>query len=139
MHLSSDTIAGDLAVTNFIQGVLNYLVPSATIELDNRTGKRLPWRRVMNPPLQLVEWIAGLTGRKKQFWQVFLQSEDIFFPPLGFKSLAKKLARAILRGLFLSVFLFLITWSLSVAILCPIYCGKNIGSVWAPQVRQNFY
>lgn len=131
----SDTIAGDLAVTNFIQGCLNYLFPNVTTELDNRLGKRLPWRRVINPPLGLVARVANLDGKKQQFWQTFVQSQDILQPKLTPKTLFKRLFFCILRGLFLSVFLFLLTWSIAVAIACPIYCGKNIGSTWAPQVR----
>lgn len=129
-----NTIAGDLAVTNFIQGALNYIVPSATLEADSRLGKAVPWRGLWNPPLSLVDRISRLSGRKRQLWELLVQSEDILAPPLSLKTVFKKLFLAILRGLFLSVFLFLITWSLAVAIACPIYCGDNIAGTWGPQV-----
>jgi len=129
-----NTIAGDLAVTNFIQGALNYIVPSATLEADSRLGKAVPWRGLWNPPLSLVDRISRLSGRKRQLWELLVQSEDILAPPLRPKTVFKKLFLAILRGLFLSVFLFLITWSLAVAIACPIYCGDNIAGTWAKWV-----
>lgn len=134
-----NTIAGDLAVTNFIQGALNYVVPNVTLEADNRLGKRLPWRGLWNPSLRLLDRICSLTGRKRQAWDFLIQSEDILAPPVKPKTLITRLFSAILRGLFLSVFLFLFTWSLSVAIACPIYCGRNIGSTWAPQGIKGIY
>lgn len=129
-----NTLAGDIAVTNWIQGTLNYIFPSITLELDNRLGKRLPWRGLWTPPPSLVKRLASLKGRKKQFWDLFLQSQDVTAQPLSAKTFFRRFFLCILRGLFLSVFLFLLTWSLSVAIACPIYCGKNIGPLWAPQV-----
>jgi len=134
-----NTIAGDLAVTNFIQGALNYIVPSATLEADSRLGKAVPWRGLWNPPLSLVDRISRLSGRKRQLWELLVQSEDILAPPLRPKTVFKKLFLAILRGLFLSVFLFLITWSLAVAIACPIYCGDNIAGTWGPQGIKAIY
>jgi len=134
-----NTIAGDLAVTNFIQGALNYIVPNVTLEADNRAGRRLPWRGLWNPSLSLVDRIARSTGRPRQFWDIFIQSQDVLAKPLTVKIFFRRFFLAILRGLFIAVFLFLITWSLAVAIACPIYCGKNIGRVWAPQAIKGIY
>ena len=135
-HTRPRTVAGDLAVTNFIQGALNYIVPNATLELDARLGKRLPWRSLWNPSPALVERLSQLTGLKRRAWDLLVQSEDVIGPsPVRPAQLLKRLFRAILRGLFIAVFLFLLTWSLSVAIACPIYCGRNIPGTWAPQVR----
>ena len=109
-------------------------MPNATLEADSRLGKTVPWRGLWNPPLSLVDRISHLTGRKRQLWDFLLQSQDILAPPLKAGTLFKRLFYAILRGLFLSVFLFLLTWSLAVAIACPIYCGRNIAGTWGPQV-----
>lgn len=126
-------------MTNFIQGALNYIVPNATLELDSRLGKTVPWRGLWNPPLGLVDRISGFSGRKKEAWDLLLQSEDILLPPLRAKVVLKKLFFAILRGLFISVFLFLLTWSLAVAVACPIYCGRNIAGTWGPQGIKAIY
>lgn len=135
-----NTIAGDLAVTNFIQGALNYIVPNATLEMDARLGRRLPWRSLWNPSSTLVERLSQLTGLKRRAWDLLVQSEDVIGPsPVRPGQLFKRLFRAILRGLFIAVFLFLLTWSLSVAIACPIYCGRNIPGTWAPQGIKAIY
>lgn len=136
-----NTLAGDLAVTNFIQGVLNLLGPLLQIESDSRNGKHIPWRSFMNPPIGLVERISRLEGHPRRFWETFLQSEDILSstPKRTAGEMARRLLRAILRGLFLSVFLFLITWSIAVAIACPIYCGRNISPLWMPQALKAIY
>ncbi|KAL7005110.1 hypothetical protein EMMF5_005350 [Cystobasidiomycetes sp. EMM_F5] len=136
-----NTLAGDLAVTNFIQGVLNYVFPNATLELDSRLGKRVPWRGFMNPPLPLVDRISQLHGRKRRLWDLLVQSEDLLVPSptRTFPTVASRLLKAILRGLFLSVFLFLITWSIAVAISCPLYCGTKVASRWTPQAMKAIY
>lgn len=114
-------------------------MPNATLELDSRLGKTIPWRGLWNPSLSLVDRISHLSGRKKQAWDLLLQSEDILAPPLRAKAVFRKLFFSILRGLFLSVFLFLVTWSLAVAIACPIYCGNNIAGTWGPQGIKAIY
>ncbi|EJT98226.1 hypothetical protein DACRYDRAFT_83971, partial [Dacryopinax primogenitus] len=180
--IQHNTIAGDMAVTTFIQGILSFFIVSGLVHSDMRNGliqpfgEPWPWA----PSVREAQWEAreaereerqavrqaeregeGERKRHRQWynlhWHVrshqgerhalhtpyqwFCGSDlnDVFHLSAGPSQLLHRWLRTILEGALLSAVYFLLLWPVSIAIVAPLWDGKNLAGTWAPEAIKGVY
>ncbi|PRP86234.1 hypothetical protein PROFUN_05750 [Planoprotostelium fungivorum] len=105
-----NTLAGDTAVTIFIQGVLSWVIDGMLTSNDVRRGD-WPWHlRPLRPPA----WIQHSEGVTRWF---FSSNPDLLEPGISFKTRLIRLAHQIPRALIYCLPIFVIFWPLSIGFL----------------------
>ena len=157
--LSENTVAGDMAVTVFIQGTLTYIIAGSMVHVDMRNGKvaafPFPWP---DTRFAVVDFEAPETAQTKRgrLWRLFHRRHGLgrglhlfsgsdrndlfnFNLPSGKKEWLYRLLVTIWSGLVLSALYFLILWPLAIAIVAPIWGGRNMAHTWtAPLIKLIF-
>eukprot|EP00898_Chlorokybus_atmophyticus_P009190 jgi/Chlat1/9272/Chrsp99S09296 len=115
-----NTLAGDTAVTIFVQNTLTWVIAGASVRADVRKGKYgirpLPWNH---------KWDTG--------WYYWLcrGNMDLTSSRLGF---FPRLVAAVIRGLAFSALTFLPSWPIAVGALAGTYGSDTIGGWPAPPI-----
>lgn len=156
--LSENTVAGDLAVTVFIQGTLTYIIAGSMVHVDMRSGKvaafPFPWP---DTRFAVVDFEAPETAqtRRGKLWRMFHRrhglgrglhlfsgsdTNDLFnFNLPSFKDWLYRLVVTVTSGLVLSALYFLVLWPIAIAIVAPIWGGRNMAHSWtAPLIKLVF-
>eukprot|EP01117_Protostelium_nocturnum_P005210 TRINITY_DN1895_c0_g1_i1.p1 TRINITY_DN1895_c0_g1~~TRINITY_DN1895_c0_g1_i1.p1 ORF type:complete len:228 (+),score=63.49 TRINITY_DN1895_c0_g1_i1:141-824(+) len=118
--LFPNTLAGDAAVTVFIQGILTWIIDTMMTSADVRKGVYGISPRV--PP----QWI-----KKNAFFQWMYKSNlDILEPNIGARETFRRLFHSFLRSLPYCVFVFVLAWPIGCGILAGASSGDYIDSYW---------
>ncbi|ORY88975.1 hypothetical protein BCR35DRAFT_300732 [Leucosporidium creatinivorum] len=156
--LSENTVAGDLGVTVFIQGVLTFLIASSMVHVDMRNGKMealpYPWP---DTRFAVVDFAPAEEARTKRgrLWRLFHQRHglgrglhlfsgsavnDLFdFKNLSFRDWIERLFWTVWMGATLSALFFLIFWPIAIACVAPKWGGLNMAHTWtAPIIKLVF-
>lgn len=144
--LKNNTVAGDMALTIFIQGVLTFCIASGMVHVDLRKNKisafRYPWPDTSWGAAKRLPPDHAKT-RVGRLWRRFHNSHgfsrglhffsgsdvnDIFDSRLTRSQFFTRLFWSIWKGSVLSVFYFFLIWPISIAIVSPIWAGQNLGN-----------
>ncbi|SCV71684.1 BQ2448_3272 [Microbotryum intermedium] len=149
-----NTIAGDCGVTVFIQGILSFVIASSLVHLDMRKGTIIPfsrpWPDTTLSPNELFPIQDPPSSRPHgALYRAFLQrpslrrslrifqgsdSNDLFARGLSAKVWFKRLRRTVWQGAVLSALFFLLWWPITIAVIAPIWGGRNMAHTWVPQI-----
>ncbi|KDE04324.1 hypothetical protein MVLG_05205 [Microbotryum lychnidis-dioicae p1A1 Lamole] len=152
--INHNTIAGDCAVTVFIQGILSFVIASSFVHADIRNGMITPFSRTWpdttlspNEPFPIQEPLS--TRPRGAIYRAFHQrpslrrwlrifqgshSNDLLVRGVPAKVWFKRLGRTIWQGAVLSAVFFLAWWPITIAIIAPIWGGRNMAHTWVPQI-----
>lgn len=147
-----NTIAGDCAVTVFIQGILTFVISSGMVHVDMRTGKiaafPYPWPDTQFAVVPGPDPDPSTQSWRQRLWWTFHQRHglgrglhffsgshvnDVFDLSLGWKERAVRLFWSVWKGSVLSALYFLVLWPITIAIIAPIWGGKNMAHTWVPE------
>ncbi|BGP50332.1 hypothetical protein JCM10450v2_006251 [Rhodotorula kratochvilovae] len=146
-----NTVAGDVAVTVFIQGILTFVIASGMVHVDMRHGGidafPYPWPDTQFAVVKGADPEAA-TSRRSKLWRTFHQRHglgrglhffsgshvnDIFDLSLTWRELAVRLFWSVWKGSVLSALFFLVYWPITIAIIAPLYGGRDMAGTWIPQ------
>jgi len=144
--LKNNTVAGDMAVTIFIQGVLTFCIASGMVHVDLRKNKisafPYPWPDTSFGAAKRLPPDEAQT-RLGRLWRQFHNGQgfsrglhffsgsdvnDIFDSRLSRSQFFTRLCWSIWKGSVLSLIFFFIMWPISIAIVTPIWTEKNLGN-----------
>ncbi|MBW0507213.1 hypothetical protein O181_046928 [Austropuccinia psidii MF-1] len=144
--LKNNTVAGDMAITIFIQGVLTFCIASGMVHVDLRkntiTAFPYPWPDTSWGAAKRLSPDNAKT-RIGKLWTTFHNDQgfsrglhffsgsdvnDIFDRRLSRSQFFTRLAWSIWKGSVLSVIYFFIIWPIAIAIVSPIWAGENLGN-----------
>ncbi|GAA5960344.1 hypothetical protein JCM8115_001149 [Rhodotorula mucilaginosa] len=154
-----NTIAGDCAVTVFIQvregsphGILTFVISSGMVHVDMRTGKiaafPYPWPDTQFAVVAGPDPDPSTQSWRQRLWWTFHQRHglgrglhffsgshvnDVFDLRLGWKERAVRLFWSVWKGSVLSALYFLVLWPITIAIIAPIWGGKNMAHTWVSE------
>lgn len=157
--LSHNTIAGDMAVTTFIQGILTFVISSALVHVDMRTGKveafPYPWPDTRFAVVELKNGQPELASTKRgRLWRTFHQkhglgrglhffsgsaTNDLLDLRLSRRDFFERLWWSVWKGSVLSALYFLVVWPIAIACVAPTWGGKNMAHSWVPQIIKLVY
>ncbi|KAA1086636.1 hypothetical protein PGT21_050116 [Puccinia graminis f. sp. tritici] len=144
--LKNNTVAGDMAVTIFIQGVLTFCIASGMVHVDLRKKKisafQYPWPdtswgAAKRLPPNEAQTRLGRLWRQFHNGQGFSRGlhffsgsdvNDIFDSRLSRKQFTTRLCWSIWKGSVLSLIFFFLIWPISIAIVTPIWVDENLGN-----------
>ncbi|GAA6020771.1 hypothetical protein JCM8202_004571 [Rhodotorula sphaerocarpa] len=151
-NIRENTIAGDCAVTVFIQGILTFVISSALVHVDLRTGKidafPYPWPDTRFAVLQGPDPDPSTHTLRQRLWWTFHQRHglgrglhffsgshvnDLLEPKLGWRVRGQRLFWSTWKGSVMSALYFLVLWPLTIAIIAPIWGGADMQGTWVPQ------
>jgi len=72
-------------------------------------------------------------------WFCGSDMNDVFNFSVGSQQLLHRWLRTIMEGALLSALFFLLLWPISIAIVAPIWDGKNMAGGWAPEAIKGVY
>ncbi|GAA5909521.1 hypothetical protein JCM8208_006550 [Rhodotorula glutinis] len=146
-----NTIAGDVAVTVFIQGILTFVIASGMVHVDMRHGGMAafpyPWPDTQFAVVKGADPDAA-TSRRSKLWRTFHQRHglgrglhffsgshvnDIFDSSLTLRQFGERLFWSVWKGSVLSALFFLVWWPITIAIIAPIWGGRNMAHTWTPE------
>ncbi|GAA5879318.1 hypothetical protein JCM8547_000662 [Rhodosporidiobolus lusitaniae] len=155
--IQHNTIAGDVAVTTFIQGILTFVISSGMVHVDMRHGGisafPYPWpdtRFAVLPGKDPEE----ATSRRTRLWRTFHSRHglgrglhffsgshvnDIFDMELTWSEFGVRLFWSVWKGSVLSALYFLLFWPITIAIIAPIWGGRNMAHTWTPEIIKLLY
>jgi len=115
--VNDNTLAGDAAVTIFVQTIITWLIDSALICNDVRT------RAYGIRPTSISQ-----TALNNSFlrWYISVEGMDLLERHITFKTRLKRMIVGIIKAFFLCVPVFFIWWPITVAILVGV--GHTIGA-----------
>ncbi|KAH9448528.1 hypothetical protein MJO29_014740 [Puccinia striiformis f. sp. tritici] len=144
--LKNNTVAGDMGVTIFIQGVLTFCIASGMVHVDLRKNKisafQYPWPDTSWGAAKLLPPDEAQT-KLGRLWRKFHNSQgfsrglhffsgsdvnDIFDSRLSRSQFTARLCVSLWKGSVLSAIFFFIMWPISIAIVSPIWAGANLGN-----------
>ncbi|GAA6010670.1 hypothetical protein JCM10207_007796 [Rhodosporidiobolus poonsookiae] len=155
--IAHNTIAGDCAVTTFIQGILTFVIASGMVHVDMRHGGidafPYPW------PDTRFAVVTGkdpdeATSTRQRLWRTFHSRHglgrglhffsgshvnDVFDLSLSWRELGVRLFWSAWKGSVLSALYFLVFWPITIAIIAPIWGGRNMAHTWVPQIIKLLY
>lgn len=144
--LKNNTVAGDMAVTIFIQGVLTFCIASGMVHVDLRKNKvsafpypwpDTAWGAAKRLPPDEAQTRLGRLWRQFHNGQGFSRGlhffsgsdvNDIFDSRLSRSQFTTRLCWSIWKGSVLSLIFFFIMWPISIAIVTPIWVDDNLGN-----------
>ncbi|OAV97889.1 hypothetical protein PTTG_12009 [Puccinia triticina 1-1 BBBD Race 1] len=144
--LKNNTVAGDMAVTIFIQGVLTFCIASGMVHVDLRKNKisafQYPWPdtswgAAKRLPPDEAQTRIGRLWRQFHNGQGFSRGlhffsgsdvNDIFDSRLSRSQFTTRLCWSIWKGSVLSLIFFFLIWPISIAIVTPIWVDENLGN-----------
>ncbi|SCZ88968.1 BZ3500_MvSof-1268-A1-R1_Chr1-1g00862 [Microbotryum saponariae] len=149
-----NTIAGDCGVTVFIQGILSFVIASSLVHADIRSGMIIPFSRPWpdttlspNEPFPIQETLStrphGAIYRAfhqrpslRRWLRIFQGSDsnDLLARGVPTKVWFKRLVRTVWQGAVLSAVFFSVWWPITIAIIAPIWGGRNMAHTWVPQI-----
>jgi len=120
-----NTLAGDAAVTVFVQGILTYLIDGMLTSRDIRKGQF--------PPLRAPSKLLKKFPTQVNFW--FKANSDLLEPKIGANERARRFGHCFARSLVYSILMFFIFWPLGVGILWAV-AGTHVhwNGHWNPQI-----
>ncbi|GAA5959727.1 hypothetical protein JCM3765_000077 [Sporobolomyces pararoseus] len=150
--LAENTIAGDVGVTVFIQGILTFVIASGFVHVDMRhrgvDAFPYPW-----PDTQFAVVKGGdpeaATSRRSKLWRTFHQRHglgrglhffsgshvnDVFNLDLTWKQFLVRLFWSVWKGSVLSALFFLVFWPITIACIAPRWGGRDMAGTWAPEI-----
>ncbi|GAA5908544.1 hypothetical protein JCM6882_001295 [Rhodosporidiobolus microsporus] len=155
--IAHNTIAGDCAVTTFIQGILTFIIASGMVHVDMRHGGiaafPYPWPDTRFAVVEGKDPNEATTTRQR-LWRTFHSRHglgrglhffsgshvnDVFDLSLSWKELGVRLFWSAWKGSVLSALYFLVLWPITIAIIAPLYGGRNMAHTWIPQIIKLVY
>ncbi|GAA5973444.1 hypothetical protein JCM11641_006464 [Rhodosporidiobolus odoratus] len=162
--IQHNTIAGDCAVTTFvhfslflIQGILTFVISSGMVHVDMRHGGinafPYPWpdtRFAVLPGKDPEE----ATSTRQRLWRTFHSRHglgrglhffsgshvsDVFDTSLSWREWGERMFWSVWKGSVLSALYFLILWPITIAIIAPIWGGRNMAHTWTPEIIKLLY
>ncbi|EGF97443.1 uncharacterized protein MELLADRAFT_79831 [Melampsora larici-populina 98AG31] len=155
--LTENTVAGDMAITIFIQGILTFCIASGMVHVDLRKNKveafpfpwpDTAWGSAAKKDPEATRWTIVRWWRKFNNDQGFSRGlhffsgsdvNDIFNRKLTWRQFFKRLGWSIWKGSILSVIYFFILWPISVAIVAPIWEHKNLAGTFVAPIIKGVY
>ncbi|GAA6044194.1 hypothetical protein JCM8097_006807 [Rhodosporidiobolus ruineniae] len=155
--IAHNTIAGDCAVTTFIQGILTFVISSGMVHVDMRHGGiaafPYPW------PDQRFAVISGkdpeeAATTRQRLWRTFHSRHglgrglhffsgshvnDVFDTSLTWREFCVRLFWSVWKGSVLSALYFLVFWPITIAIIAPIWGGRDMAHTWTPEIIKLIY
>ncbi|KAG0141197.1 hypothetical protein CROQUDRAFT_664159 [Cronartium quercuum f. sp. fusiforme G11] len=152
--LAENTVAGDMAITIFIQGILTFCIASGMVHVDLRKNKvdafpypwpDTAWGTVAKKDPEATKWLVVKWWRKFNNDQGFSRGlhffsgsdvNDIFNRKLTGRQFLQRLCWSVWKGSVLSVIYFFILWPISIAIVAPIWEHDQLaGKFTAPLIK----
>lgn len=115
-NINDNTLAGDAAVTIFVQLIVTWLIDTLLVCNDVRT------RALKTQPLLP----SKLFSNRYCQWYLSVEGMDLLDPDITFLRRVKRIIGGIIRALFLSVPVFFLWWPISVGIMAGV--GEPIGA-----------
>lgn len=155
--LTENTVAGDMAITIFIQGILTFCIASGMVHVDLRKNKveafpfpwpDTAWGSAAKKDPAATRWTIVRWWRKFNNDQGFSRGlhffsgsdvNDIFNRKLTWRQFFKRLSWSIWKGSVLSVIYFFILWPISMAIVAPIWEHKNLAGTFVAPIIKGVY
>lgn len=140
-NIKHNTIAGDLGVTIFIQGILTFLISSALIHGDMRNATIPPFSAPWPHPAATSYDASRLHRRLDRVRAVFSGSSanDLFDFSVGGKEWLRRAAWSVWQGAVISACYFCLVWPIAIAILAPRYGKANMVHTWVGPVTKAVY
>ncbi|KAH9820607.1 hypothetical protein DFH28DRAFT_1120936 [Melampsora americana] len=155
--LTENTVAGDMAITIFIQGILTFCIASGMVHVDLRKNKveafEYPWPDTGWGSIKKKD-PEGTDWKIVKYWRKFNNDQgfsrglhffsgsdvnDIFNRKLTGRQFLKRLSWSIWKGSVLSVIYFFILWPISIAIVAPIWQHKNLAGTFVAPIIKGVY
>lgn len=114
-NINDNTLAGDAAVTIFVQLVVTWLIDTSLVCNDVRT------RALQIQPLALPSKLTN----KFLLWYLSVEGMDLLDPSATCLVRLKRMIGAVIRALLLSMPVFFVWWPISVGIMAGV--GQPIG------------
>lgn len=114
-NINDNTLAGDAAVTIFVQLIVTWLIDTLLVCNDVRT------RALQIQPLILPHRLSN----KFLLWYLSVEGMDLMDPSITCFRRLRRVIGGIIRALFLSVPVFFLWWPISVGIMAGV--GKSAG------------
>ncbi|KZO97336.1 hypothetical protein CALVIDRAFT_536352 [Calocera viscosa TUFC12733] len=148
--IQHNTIAGDMAVTTFIQGILTFVIVSGMVHRDMRIGgidpfpSPWPYAPSEKEPAQAGAERSSTPSPTRwrtaaDAWFCGSDLHDIFSFSVGWGEWFHRLLRTVLEGALLSAVYFLLLWPIGIAIVAPIWDGRNMAGGWASECIKLVY
>ncbi|GAA6016298.1 hypothetical protein JCM11491_006807 [Sporobolomyces phaffii] len=152
-----NTIAGDVAVTTFIQGILTFIIASGFVHVDQRhrgvDAFPYPWPDTQFAVVKGADPEAA-TSRRSKLWRTFHQRHglgrglhffsgshvnDVFNLDLRPKEFLVRLFWSAWKGSVLSALYFLVFWPITIACIAPRWGGRDMAHTWTPEIIKLVY
>ncbi|GAA5828413.1 hypothetical protein JCM5353_005067 [Sporobolomyces roseus] len=152
-----NTIAGDVAVTTFIQGILTFIIASGFVHVDMRhrgvDAFPYPWPDTQFAVVKGADPEAASSQHSK-LWRTFHQRHglgrglhffsgshvnDVLNLELSFKEFATRLFWSLWKGSVLSALYFLVFWPITIACIAPRWGGRDMAHTWTPEIIKLVY
>ncbi|GAA5885806.1 hypothetical protein JCM16303_006071 [Sporobolomyces ruberrimus] len=152
-----NTIAGDVAVTTFIQGILTFIIASGFVHVDMRhrgvDAFPYPWPDTQFAVVKGADPQAA-TSRRSKLWRTFHQRHglgrglhfwsgshvnDVFNLDLTLKEFFVRLFWSAWKGSVLSALFFLVFWPITIACIAPRWGGRDMAHIWTPEIIKLVY
>ncbi|KAL8280309.1 hypothetical protein RQP46_007226 [Phenoliferia psychrophenolica] len=157
--LAHNTVAGDMAVTTFIQGILTFVIASSMVHVDMRKGTiaafPYPWPDQVFAVVQLKDADPETAKTKRgKLWRTCHSSHGLgrglhFFSgsatndlldfSLSRRDFFDRLFWSVWKGSVLSALYFLVFWPIGIACVAPKWGGLNMAHTWTPQIIKLVY
>ncbi|KAM0754172.1 hypothetical protein T439DRAFT_172849 [Meredithblackwellia eburnea MCA 4105] len=158
--LAHNTVAGDMGVTTFIQGILTFVIASSMVHVDMRKGTieafPYPWPDTQFAVVELKDGDPeNAKTRRGRLWRTFHNrshglgrglhffsgsaTNDLFDFSLKRKDWFERLFWSVWKGSVLSACFFLVLWPIFIAATAPRWGGVNMAHTWTPEVIKGIY
>lgn len=136
-NIRHNTIAGDLGVTIFIQGILTFLISSSLIHADVRKRVIAPFSAPWPAPRSYSSQLHRLDRVRVVFSGS--SANDLFDFSVGARAWFGRAAWSVWQGAVISACYFCLVWPIAIAILAPRYGKANLVHTWVPPTIKAVY